>query len=185
MLCNYLYTGEIPEVTASMSVLDKSFRITHLAKLYIFTSKLEMPTALFNKIMDNIQDGFALSKKLPEMGFIRNVYKYAQYNSLLLDFCTHSIIYGTRQNIPYYTSADFREFLTTHPAIFDDYNMTIGDFQDGRDPRVRDCKGAIAKGAVCVECDAGRGHPVPGYYSCDFHLRKCWRYNHRDSLSRR
>lgn len=78
--------------------------------LLVFAEKYEFPRSFSNKIMDAIQDSFAMCGKLPDWGLIQNIFKNSREGSKLRCFVAHCVIFGLRE-VSFQGYDDFRQKL--------------------------------------------------------------------------
>ena len=90
------YTKEVPVATVAMTSLQQSNRLRDLCQLFVFAEKFYLPHTLTNKILDAIQDGFLLARRLPDAGLVRAVYKHTPEYSKLRQFFAHCLVFGIR-----------------------------------------------------------------------------------------
>lgn len=171
---NYVYYGRYPTVEGTMNPIQRATRIVEMCQLYVFAETIYMPNEFTNKLMDNIQDGFAIANRLPEGGLIHSIYSSSPPASKLRAFCAHSLVFGLRAGVPHYDTA--AGLLQQNRQILDEFLEAFKFFTPGNDPRIRDCRGEPG----CTECVDGRVAAGAGYWPCAFHTRKSKHISSKD-----
>jgi len=80
-LVDFIYTKQVPSVTAGADLVAQGVRLRELCMLYAFADNLFLHSTFRNKVMDAIQDGFALFGRSIEPGIVKNIYESTTANS--------------------------------------------------------------------------------------------------------
>jgi hypothetical protein len=73
LFVEFLYTQRVPAVSTTMSDGARALRTKQLCQLYAFADRFQVQFEIRNRIMDKIQDGFAVLDKFPEPGLVQGM----------------------------------------------------------------------------------------------------------------
>jgi hypothetical protein len=169
LFVEYIYSRKVPAATEAMTPGARASRVNHLCQLYAFLEKYQVNFEIRNKVMDCIQDGFALTALLPESGIIKAIYQHTSINSPLRQFCTESVLYHLYS--PEYVASGVIPDLMQVKEFANDFLETIRESRESQqpnlDPRIRHCE----RDMNCVEYagDFSKLERKEGNHPCHFH----------------
>ncbi|EKD17296.1 uncharacterized protein L3040_008940 [Drepanopeziza brunnea f. sp. 'multigermtubi'] len=169
LFINYIYSEEIPAIPHDAPVTFQATLLVILVRFYVFIEKYHLSATVRDKVMDNIQDGFYMIQKFPELILTEGVCLHSAPGSMMRKFCAASLVYFLR-------SEAFVQNGSI-PAFFAKYNDFLVDFLDAfrayiphQDPRVRHCRYK----ENCMECVRAGGSDYltrfDGVTPCRFHV---------------
>jgi hypothetical protein len=168
-----MYSRNVPAVTETMVPVAQAARINQLCQLYAFLEKYQVKFDIRNKVMDRIQDGFALTNLLPEPGIVKAIYQHTSLTSPLRNFCAESMLYHLHS--PNYVANGVIPNLMQEKEFANDFLEAIRKSkeeaeQPNLDPRIRHC----GKDMGCLECagNFSRLEGKEGRYPCHFHKHR-------------
>ena len=165
LFIDYLYSKRIPAVTRAMVLVKQGARLRELCQLYSFLESYDAKVIIRNKVMDAIQDGFAIMNKFPQYHLIKGIYSNTGPGSPLRSFCMACIIFPICHP-DLKADESLRDLLKEHDQFFDHFITSLPALVNNKkDPRVRSCGGD----EKCTECD-GRDPPEDGMWPCTFHI---------------
>ena len=169
LFVEFLYSRNAPAVTSAMTPGKQAIRVNHLCQLYAFLEKYQVKWEIRNKVMDRIQDGFAVLNMLPQPRMITSVYQHTPLTSPLRKFCAESMVYYLHS--PEYVADGVIAELMQQKEFADEFLEGIRQAkaagQQNLDPRVRHCD----KSMSCIECagDFTMLEGKEGMFPCHFH----------------
>jgi len=97
LFITYLYSEQVPGVPVNANVIAQATRLKDLCQLYTMGEKYTFTPKFLNKVIDRIQDGFAITRKVPEPPLIQNIYKHTKNKaSKLREFCVACVLFYLR-----------------------------------------------------------------------------------------
>ena len=96
-----------------MTPVAQALRLKDLCQLYSLIDLLQVRFDIRNKVMDRIQDGFAVIDKFPEPQLIAAIYQHTSAVCPLRKFCAESILYSIYLET-YIPSKEIPELMKTN-----------------------------------------------------------------------
>jgi hypothetical protein len=77
-------------------VISQATLLVILVRFYVFIEKYHLSAMVRDKVMDNIQDGFYMIQKFPELVLVEGVCLHSAPGSMMRKFCAASLVYFLR-----------------------------------------------------------------------------------------